>query len=91
MHGGTSRGPKTKLGKERSRQAVLRHGGHTKEAKASHREAMDLIRQSKGLLRSVADCSHAKCWLYTQVNSKVGRGSSNRSEFIPHPTSQSLT
>jgi hypothetical protein len=50
MHGGTSRGPKTKIGRERARQAALRHGGHTQEARALQREAMDLIRQSKDLL-----------------------------------------
>ncbi len=51
MHGGLSTGPKTKAGKERSRRAVLRHGGHTKEAKILHREAMTLIHQSKNFLQ----------------------------------------
>ena len=51
MHGGTARGPRTKEGKERSRLAAFRHGGCTKEAKALHKEAMDLIRQSKNLLQ----------------------------------------
>jgi hypothetical protein len=51
MHGGTSKGPKTKAGKERSRLAVLRHGNHTKEAQALHQEGMTLIRQSKDFLR----------------------------------------
>jgi hypothetical protein len=55
MHGGTSRGPKTKAGRERSRLAVLRHGDYTKEAKVLHLEAMTLIRQSKDLLRSFND------------------------------------
>ena len=50
MHGGTSRGPKTKLGKEYARRAALRHGEHTQEARALYREVMDLIRQSKDLL-----------------------------------------
>lgn len=50
IHGGTASGPKTKAGKERSRQAALRHGGHTKEAKAIHRESMNLIRLSKEYL-----------------------------------------
>lgn len=53
MHGGTSRGPITKEGKERSRQAVLRHGGHTSLAKTHHREVMALIRQSKDLFREL--------------------------------------
>lgn len=52
MHGGTSRGPKTKIGKERARRAALLHGGQTQEARVLHREAMALIRQSKGLLQS---------------------------------------
>jgi hypothetical protein len=50
MHGGLSKGPKTKAGKENARRAALRHGGHTQEARAMHQEAMDLIRQSKDLL-----------------------------------------
>lgn len=50
MHGGTARGPKTQAGKDRARQAALRHGGHTKQAKARHREAMALIRQCKDIL-----------------------------------------
>lgn len=50
MHGGTSKGPKTKIGKKRARLAALRHGGHTQEARALQREAIDLIRQSKDLL-----------------------------------------
>lgn len=53
MHGGTSRGPKTKAGRNRARQAAFRHGGHTKVAKARHREVMTLIRQSKDFLRSL--------------------------------------
>lgn len=51
MHGGTSKGPVTKAGKEGSRRAALRHGGHTKHAKAHHREVMALIRQSKDNLQ----------------------------------------
>jgi hypothetical protein len=51
MHGGTARGPKTQNGKDHSRRAALKHGGHTKEARARHREVMALIRQSKDLLR----------------------------------------
>ena len=53
MHGGTARGPKTKAGKERSRRAALRHGGHTREAKAFHRETMRLIRISKECLKGI--------------------------------------
>ncbi len=53
MHGGASTGPRTKAGKALSRQAALRHGGHTKESKARNREVMALIRQSKDFLRSL--------------------------------------
>lgn len=53
MHGGTSSGPKTKVGKERSRLAALRHGGHTKKIRTLHRESMALIRQSKDLLQQI--------------------------------------
>ena len=51
MHGGTSKGPITKLGRERSRKAAFRHGGYTKEAKIYHREIRALIRESKGFLQ----------------------------------------
>lgn len=50
MHGGTAKGPRIKRGKEYAGQAAFRHGGHTKQAKAHHRETMTLIRQSKDLL-----------------------------------------
>lgn len=43
MHGGTSKGPKIQAGKEHSRQASLRHGGHTQQAKTHQKKAMDLI------------------------------------------------
>lgn len=50
MHGGRSRGPRTKAGKERARRAVLKHGEYTKEARAKHKEVMDLIKTSKDML-----------------------------------------
>lgn len=53
MHGGCSRGPRTQAGKERARRAVLKHGGYTNEAKAQHREAMELIRHAKDVLSSI--------------------------------------
>lgn len=53
MHGGTSKGPKTKKGKEKARQAAFRHGGYTKEAKMFHQEAMKLIRQSKNIIQQL--------------------------------------
>ena len=54
MHGGTSKGPNTKAGKERSRQAALRHGGCTKEALLLRKESIALIRKSKDTLQSIA-------------------------------------
>jgi hypothetical protein len=51
MHGGTSKGPKTKIGKERARLVAIRHGESTKEAKMMRREAMRLLRQSKERLQ----------------------------------------
>lgn len=55
MHGDTSKGPKTKAGRERSRLAVLKNGNYTKEVRTIHQEAMALIRQNKDLLRQVCD------------------------------------
>jgi len=51
MHGGTSKGPTTKLGKERSRKAALHHGAYTKQAKIYYRQMMTLIEKSKILLK----------------------------------------
>ena len=53
MHGGRSTGPKTKVGKEGARRAVLKHGTYTKEMQAQNKEVRDLIRQSKDFLRSI--------------------------------------
>ncbi|GEM_PF-5140904 len=50
MHGGRSRGLRTQAGKERARRVVLKHGEHTKEAKAKPKEVMDLIKASKDML-----------------------------------------
>lgn len=51
MHGGTAKGPKTKVGKAHSQRAAYRHGGYTKGAKALHKEAMALIRASKNIIQ----------------------------------------
>jgi hypothetical protein len=50
MHGGRSKGPVTRDGKEKSRQAALKHGGCTKKAIAKHKEVMQLIKMSKDIL-----------------------------------------
>lgn len=52
MHGGTSKGPKTKRGKELSRLAILKHGGYTKKNLKIHKETMTLIRNAKNLLKN---------------------------------------
>lgn len=51
MHGGTSNGPKSKTGREKSRLAALKHGNCTQQAIAKEREIKELIRQSKNRLR----------------------------------------
>jgi hypothetical protein len=53
MHGGWSKGPITQVGKEKSRQAPLKHGGCTKKAIAEHKEAMRLIKMSKDILSQI--------------------------------------
>jgi hypothetical protein len=53
MHGGCSRGPKTLAGKERARHAALKHGSYTQEAKAKHKEVMELIKISKNMLNGL--------------------------------------
>jgi hypothetical protein len=50
LHGGKSKGPKTKKGKERSRLAAMKHGGYTKKALAEDQEARNLIRLSRDTL-----------------------------------------
>lgn len=50
MHGGRSKGAITRVGKEKARQAALKHGGCTKKAIAEHKEAMRLIKVSKDVL-----------------------------------------
>lgn len=50
MHGGRSGGSRTKLGKERSRLAVLKHGLYTKKSKTERHEILDLIKKSKNFL-----------------------------------------
>ena len=45
IHGGLSTGPRTKDGKEKARQAVLKHGHYTKEA----------IENRQRIVREIAD------------------------------------
>jgi len=52
MHGGYSKGPRTRAGKERARHAVLKHGCYTQEAMLEHKKVMQLIRRSKNVLFS---------------------------------------
>lgn len=53
MHGGKSRGPKTKIGKEKSRRAVLRHGAYTKESLTFRKKALALIKHSINILNLI--------------------------------------
>ncbi len=53
MHGGKSKGPKTKEGKMRARQAAYKHGLNTQEALKQHLEIKSLIRQSKNLIQMI--------------------------------------
>jgi hypothetical protein len=50
LHGGKSTGPKTPEGAERKRQAVLRHGFYTAEAKAERRLARSALVGLRGAL-----------------------------------------
>jgi hypothetical protein len=50
MHGGKSKGPRTKNGRERVRLASLKHGEYAKEAIAEQKEIRELIRRSQELL-----------------------------------------
>ena len=43
IHGGLSTGPRTKDGKEKARQAVLKHGHYTKEAIENRRRIVEEI------------------------------------------------
>jgi hypothetical protein len=52
MHGGNSKGPKTKLGRERSRLAALKHGAFTKECREEISRIKEYLEQSKKRLLS---------------------------------------
>ncbi len=54
MHGGTSRGPATRCGKERSRLAVTKHGKYTEKAQLVRREIMAMVRECKNVLNLLA-------------------------------------
>jgi hypothetical protein len=53
FHGGKSTGPKTLEGAERARQAALRHGFYTAEAKSERRMARSALLYLKAALASV--------------------------------------
>jgi hypothetical protein len=50
FHGGKSTGPKTREGAERARQAALRHGFYTAEAKGERRDARAALVDLRGAL-----------------------------------------
>jgi hypothetical protein len=53
IHGGKSTGPKTPEGAERARQAALRHGFYTAEAKAERRLAHSALVGLRAALANV--------------------------------------
>ena len=57
MHGGTSTGPRTPEGLERSRKANWKHGGYSAEAIADRRKATEALRL---LRRLVAGFDHER-------------------------------
>jgi hypothetical protein len=50
LHGGKSTGPKTSEGRERIRQAQLKHGRYSKAAKAERRNMRVLVQDVHDLL-----------------------------------------
>lgn len=55
MHGGSSTGPRTAEGAERSRRANWKHGRRSDEYVAQHRAALALVRKVERLLRQIGD------------------------------------
>ncbi|PYV66235.1 MAG: hypothetical protein DMG96_42960 [Acidobacteria bacterium] len=50
MHGGSSTGPKTVAGLQRSQRANWKHGRYSAEAKAENRLIRQFLRDSRALL-----------------------------------------
>ena len=53
IHGGKSRGPRTKEGKLRSKYANLRHGDYTAEAIARRKEVNQLFRECRKFIKNM--------------------------------------
>jgi hypothetical protein len=53
MHGGKSTGPKTAEGRERIRQAALKHGRYTAENVAKRRELREHLRACREFIRTM--------------------------------------
>ena len=53
IHGGKSRGPRTKEGKLRSKYANLRHGNYTAEAIARRKEVNQLFRECRKFMKDM--------------------------------------
>ncbi len=51
IHGGLSRGPRTKKGQQKARKAAFKHGGYTKAVKQEQQTLRQLIRSNKRILR----------------------------------------
>jgi len=50
IHGGKSKGPKTKIGKEKSKRANWKHGFYSLEGKQERKIISEMIRRSKNNL-----------------------------------------
>ena len=53
LHGGLSTGPKTSEGKQRAREAVLKHGFYTKACIKERRELRSLFNKCKSYLQNL--------------------------------------
>jgi hypothetical protein len=53
LHGGLSTGPKTPEGKQKARQAVLKHGFYTKVCIEERREMYYLLKKYKNRLNNI--------------------------------------
>lgn len=69
LHGGKSTGPKTEAGKQKIREAHLKDGLHTKEARAWRMESNKLIREYKEALREIERSSeYIKLRIYRKID-----------------------
>lgn len=50
LHGGLSTGPKTSEGRQKAKQAVIKHGFYTKESVEERRKMLSFMKSCKELL-----------------------------------------